>query len=96
MNQKDSSAVNGAGARIGQELDYDKLSLSVETDGTVTPEDAVAYAGPRRRLQFAPQLQTQHSTERAENPQAQHLCASAVLCDLCVNTFFKEPYRSKS
>ncbi len=31
-------------ARIGQELDYDKLNLSVETDGTVTPEDAVAYA----------------------------------------------------
>ena len=31
-------------ARIGQELDYDKLSLMVETDGTVTPEDAVAYA----------------------------------------------------
>jgi DNA-directed RNA polymerase subunit alpha len=31
-------------ARIGQELDYDKLSLTLETDGTVTPEDAVAYA----------------------------------------------------
>ena len=31
-------------ARIGQELDFDKLSLSVETDGTITPEDAVAYA----------------------------------------------------
>ena len=31
-------------ARIGQELDYDKLNLIVETDGTVTPEDAVAYA----------------------------------------------------
>ena len=31
-------------ARIGQELDYDKLSLAVETDGTVTPEDAVAFA----------------------------------------------------
>ena len=31
-------------ARIGQELDYNKLSLTVETDGTVTPEDAVAYA----------------------------------------------------
>jgi DNA-directed RNA polymerase subunit alpha len=31
-------------ARIGQELDYDKLSLTVETDGTVTPEDAVAFA----------------------------------------------------
>ena len=31
-------------ARVGQELDYDKLSLTIETDGTVTPEDAVAYA----------------------------------------------------
>ncbi len=31
-------------ARVGQELDYDKLSLNVETDGTVAPEDAVAYA----------------------------------------------------
>ncbi len=27
-------------ARVGQELDYDKLSLMLETDGTVTPEDA--------------------------------------------------------
>ncbi len=31
-------------ARIGQELDFDKLNLTVETDGTITPEDAVAYA----------------------------------------------------
>src|ERR671921_591406 len=31
-------------ARVGQELDFDKLSITVETDGTVTPEDAVAYA----------------------------------------------------
>jgi DNA-directed RNA polymerase subunit alpha len=30
--------------RVGQELDFDKLSLTLETDGTVTPEDAVAYA----------------------------------------------------
>jgi DNA-directed RNA polymerase subunit alpha len=30
--------------RVGQELDYDKLSLTIETDGTITPEDAVAYA----------------------------------------------------
>ena len=32
-------------ARVGQELDFDNLSLTVETDGTVTPEDAVGYAG---------------------------------------------------
>src|SRR6187431_350783 len=30
--------------RVGQELDYDKLTLTVETDGTITPEDALAYA----------------------------------------------------
>ncbi|MEQ7873453.1 DNA-directed RNA polymerase subunit alpha [Sphingomonas sp. ASV193] len=30
--------------RVGQELDYDKLTLTVDTDGTVSPEDALAYA----------------------------------------------------
>ncbi|MBR0552191.1 DNA-directed RNA polymerase subunit alpha [Stakelama marina] len=30
--------------RVGQDLDYDKLALTIETDGTVTPEDALAYA----------------------------------------------------
>jgi DNA-directed RNA polymerase subunit alpha len=29
--------------RVGQELDYDKLILTIETDGTVTPDDALAY-----------------------------------------------------
>jgi DNA-directed RNA polymerase subunit alpha len=31
-------------ARVGQVTDYDKLTLQVETDGSVTPEDAVALA----------------------------------------------------
>lgn len=31
--------------RVGQDLDYDRLTLTVETDGTVTPDDAVGYAG---------------------------------------------------
>jgi len=31
--------------RVGQDLDYDKLTLTIETDGTVSPEDAVGYAG---------------------------------------------------
>lgn len=30
--------------REGQVLDYDKLSMEIETDGTVTPEDAIAFA----------------------------------------------------
>jgi DNA-directed RNA polymerase subunit alpha len=31
-------------ARVGQVTDYDKLSIIVETDGSVKPEDAVAFA----------------------------------------------------
>ena len=31
-------------ARVGQQTDYDKLSLTVTTDGSVTPEDAVAFS----------------------------------------------------
>ncbi|MDR2902117.1 MAG: DNA-directed RNA polymerase subunit alpha [Lactobacillales bacterium] len=31
-------------ARVGQQTDYDKLNLVVETNGTVSPEDAVALA----------------------------------------------------
>ncbi len=30
--------------REGQRLDYDKLTLTVETNGAVTPEDAIAFA----------------------------------------------------
>lgn len=30
--------------RVGQITDYDKLTLTVETNGVITPEDAVAYA----------------------------------------------------
>jgi DNA-directed RNA polymerase subunit alpha len=30
--------------RVGQELDYDKLTLTIETDGTINPEDALGYA----------------------------------------------------
>jgi DNA-directed RNA polymerase subunit alpha len=31
-------------ARVGQITDYDKLTLEVSTDGSVKPEDAIAYA----------------------------------------------------
>ena len=31
-------------ARVGGDYGYDKLTLEVETDGTISPEDAVAYA----------------------------------------------------
>ncbi len=33
-----------AETRVGQRTDYDRLTVSVETNGTITPEDAIAYA----------------------------------------------------
>ena len=31
--------------RVGQQTDYEKLTIEVETDGSVTPEDALAHSG---------------------------------------------------
>lgn len=31
-------------ARVGQSTDYDKLTLEVETDGSIAPEDAIGFA----------------------------------------------------
>lgn len=33
-----------AETRVGQRTDFDRLTMTVETNGTLTPEDAVAYA----------------------------------------------------
>ncbi|MEE9272222.1 MAG: DNA-directed RNA polymerase subunit alpha [Robiginitomaculum sp.] len=38
--------------REGQVLDYDKLIIDIETNGTVTPEDAIAYAARILQDQF--------------------------------------------
>ena len=40
-------------ARVGRRTDYDKLSLEVWTDGSVLPEDAVAYSAKILREQLA-------------------------------------------
>ena len=41
-----------AETRVGQRTDYDRLTVSVETNGTVTPEDAVAYAAALAQEHF--------------------------------------------
>jgi len=40
-------------ARVGQKTDYDKLTFEVWTDGSIMPEDAVAYAAKILKLQMA-------------------------------------------
>ncbi|GIR10394.1 MAG: hypothetical protein CM15mP21_6560 [Hyphomicrobiales bacterium] len=53
---------NVENTREGQVLDYDKLTLDIETNGTVTPEDALALSA--RILQD--QLQTFINFEEPE------------------------------
>ncbi|MDB5511353.1 MAG: DNA-directed polymerase subunit alpha, partial [Enterovirga sp.] len=55
--------------REGQDLDKDKLTLTVETNGAVTPEDAVAYAA--RIIQD--QLSTFVNFEEPRREEAQSL-----------------------
>ncbi len=38
--------------RVGQRTDYDRLTLTVETNGTVTPEEAVSYAAALAQTHF--------------------------------------------
>jgi DNA-directed RNA polymerase subunit alpha len=41
-----------AETRVGQRTDYDRLTISVETNGTISPEDAVAYAAALAQEHF--------------------------------------------
>jgi len=64
-------------ARVGQITDYDKLTLEVQTDGSVRPDDSVAYAAKilKEQLQIfinfdeesEPQQETQSEESRKIN-----------------------------
>lgn len=55
---------NVSNARVGRSTDYDRLTLEVETDGGISPEDAVAYAAKI----FKEQLTTFINFEEEEEP----------------------------
>ena len=67
--------------RVGQELDYDKLTLSVETDGTITPEDAIAYAARILQDQLALFVHFDDSAMTRQAPVAQGGMAPAAPAD---------------
>ena len=56
-------------ARVGQITDYDKLTLEVWTDGSVTPDDAVAYAAKILKEQMQPFINFQEEPEPLEAEQ---------------------------
>ena len=41
-----------AETRVGQRTDYDRLTLTVETNGTITPQEAVSYAAALAQTHF--------------------------------------------
>src|SRR5438067_8267355 len=53
-------------ARVGQRTDYDRLVLEVHTDGSVRPEDAVAYAARIFQQQLAIFINFEEPTSAAD------------------------------
>ena len=55
--------------RVGQITDYDKLTMIVETNGVVTPEDAVAYAARILQDQLKPFINFDEPESETESVQ---------------------------
>lgn len=56
-------------ARVGQITDYDKLTLEVWTDGSVLPEDAVAFAAKILKEQMSPLINFEEEPEPVDEEQ---------------------------
>jgi len=59
---------NVTNARVGQRTDYDRLTLEVWTDGSVRPEDAIAYAARILQDQLSVFVTFEEEPEEAETP----------------------------
>jgi len=59
--------------RVGQVTDYDKLSMTVETDGSLTPEDSVAYAARILQDQLQLFVNFEEPSHRSETEEAHDL-----------------------
>jgi DNA-directed RNA polymerase subunit alpha len=56
-------------ARVGQITDYDKLTLEIWTDGSVFPEDAVAYSAKILKEQMTPFINFEEEPEPVEDEE---------------------------
>ncbi len=80
-------------ARVGQQTDYDKLTLEVWTNGSVKPQDAVAYAAKILKEQlsifinFEETEETQYTTSSSEEePLNENLFRSVDELELSVRS----------
>lgn len=57
--------------REGQVLDYDKLTMKIETDGSITPEDAIAYSARilQDQLSIFVNFEEPEAAQRAEEEE---------------------------
>jgi DNA-directed RNA polymerase subunit alpha len=60
-------------ARVGQRTDYDKLTLEVWTDGSLTPEDAIAYAAKILKDQLTLFINFEEAAERIEERPSEEM-----------------------
>lgn len=59
--------------RVGQITDYDKLTLQIETNGVITPDDAVAYAARILQDQLQVFINFEEPKEQTEQEEAEEL-----------------------
>ncbi len=82
-------------ARVGQQTDYDKLTLEIHTDGSVKPENALAYAAKILKEHMAifinfdeekaePEIEETEETE--EKPQNENLYRTVEDLELSVRS----------
>ncbi|MEW5798273.1 MAG: DNA-directed RNA polymerase subunit alpha [Bacteroidota bacterium] len=66
---------NVESTRVGQQTDYERLTLEVETDGSILPKDAVAYAGRvlRDHIQFFINFDATQETEKEETERDEEI-----------------------
>jgi DNA-directed RNA polymerase subunit alpha len=65
--------------REGQILDYDKLTISLETNGAITPEDAMAYAARIIQDQLEVFVNFEEPKKEAEAPSIPELAFNPAL-----------------
>jgi len=57
--------------RVGQQTDYEKLTMEIDTDGSIAPEEAMAYAGKilRDHIQLIINFDLEPETEKEDGEQ---------------------------
>jgi len=82
-------------ARVGQQTDYDKLTLEIHTDGSVKPEDALAYAAKILKEQTeyfinfdekSAEPEIEETEEAEETPQNENLYRTVEDLELSVRS----------